>query len=199
MVNVVLMQVFSIALFFAYKFYAKSKLKESYGLLIVTECLFVLYSGMCIISGVDAEILLSFVAVAVGVYIAYIDIKRRVISMKLCLFIAIVALVFSFVRNDVSFYNPIVTAVVFYLFSLFLRWISKQQMGDGDVKLIAVYGGVYAFPQVMSVLFYSFLSCLLVGIILVLRKKQNMKLELPFAPFMIIGAVVFDILKYMIG
>ena len=75
--------------------------------------------------------------------------------------------------------------------------LSKQQIGEGDVKLIVAYSVVYGFSKIISVLFYSLLSCLIVGVVLMIIKKKNMKLEIPFAPFMVAGAAFFDILSHL--
>ena len=57
--------------------------------------------------------------------------------------------------------------------------------------------GLYANAYKDSVLFYSLLSCLIVGVVLMIIKKKNMKLEIPFAPFMVAGAAFFDILSHL--
>lgn len=197
MLMVIFMQAVVFAVFFGYKLYTRARLGEIYGLLIASEAVCILYSLMYMLFDKNVVLILNCITAIVGVYIAYIDIKKRVISMKLCLVIMIASFVFAFIRTDVAFYNPVVTAVVGFFLAKLMCMLSKQQIGDGDVKLIAVYSGAYAFAQIISVLIYSFFSCLVAGLALVLLKKKNMKFEIPFAPFMVLGALIFDIFKYM--
>ena len=193
----IIMQAMSLIMFGICRFFNKTRLKESLCLLIISEVITILYAGIYFAFSRDFVLLLTGVVSIIGLYISYIDIKTRVIEPKLNIAIIVVAILFAFFRTDIAFYNPVITGIIMFLLLKVMHKLSKQQIGEGDVKLIVAYSVVYGFSKIISVLFYSLLSCLIVGVVLMIIKKKNMKLEVPFAPFMVAGAVFFDILSHL--
>ena len=75
-----------------------------------------------------------------------------------------------------------------------LYWLLRKQagMGMGDVKLLAGMGGWLGFESVFPIVFYSSVSGSIIGIILMLVKRRaTMKFEIPFGPFLALGAMLF--------
>ena len=73
---------------------------------------------------------------------------------------------------------------------LYLGW--RDGMGDGDVRLAPLLGAHLGWIGPLHVpvgLFLGFLSGALVGIVLLARGKGR-KMQIPFGPFMALGAVV---------
>ncbi len=67
----------------------------------------------------------------------------------------------------------------------------KEGMGMGDVKLLAMIGALIGWQGVLFTIFMgSALGCV-VGIIVMLRTQKNMKLAVPFGPFLSIGAMLY--------
>ncbi|PLX85752.1 MAG: prepilin peptidase [Desulfuromonas sp.] len=67
----------------------------------------------------------------------------------------------------------------------------KEGMGGGDIKLLAMLGAFLGWQAVLPVIFLSSLVGSLVGVPLMLIKKSDGKLAIPFGPFLALGAVVF--------
>lgn len=61
-------------------------------------------------------------------------------------------------------------------------------MGFGDVKLVFLLGLLLGWPAILVGLFLAFLSGALVGIFLIVFKKKGLKSQVPFGPFLILGA-----------
>ena len=63
-------------------------------------------------------------------------------------------------------------------------------MGLGDAKLAVGLGWLLGGAQMISAVILSFWTGAVFGIFLVLFKKYGMKSEVPFAPFLVLGAVL---------
>lgn len=69
--------------------------------------------------------------------------------------------------------------------------ISKEKwMGAGDIKLGFLLGAIMSWPNVLVGLFFTFLLGSIIGLILISSKKKKVKDTIPFAPFMITGALI---------
>jgi len=63
-------------------------------------------------------------------------------------------------------------------------------MGLGDVKLAVLLGLVTPFPNILITLFSAFIIGSIYGIVQIILKNKNMKSEIPFGPFLIIGLYI---------
>jgi len=66
-------------------------------------------------------------------------------------------------------------------------------MGLGDVKLAFLMGLVLGWPNILFALFLAFSLGAVIGIILIVLGKKNIKSEIPFGPFLA-GATIFAML-----
>ena len=60
-------------------------------------------------------------------------------------------------------------------------------MGMGDAYLVILLGLILGWPKILLGLFLAFAIGAVYGIILIALKKKQMKSQLPFAPFLIVG------------
>ena len=72
--------------------------------------------------------------------------------------------------------------------------ISRGGLGGGDVKLYSLLGLCYGLYGVITILLYSLLSSVIVGVILLVTHKAKFKSTMPMAPFALIGLTVFILL-----
>jgi leader peptidase (prepilin peptidase)/N-methyltransferase len=81
--------------------------------------------------------------------------------------------------------------------SLFLvAWIyhlltRKEGMGGGDIKLLAMIGALIGWKGVFFTIFVASATGTLIGLTVMMATRQNMKLAVPFGPFLAIGAVTY--------
>lgn len=61
-------------------------------------------------------------------------------------------------------------------------------MGLGDVELGALLGAILGWPLSVVALFLSFFIGAILGTVLVILKRKKWKSEIPFGPFLILGA-----------
>jgi leader peptidase (prepilin peptidase)/N-methyltransferase len=66
----------------------------------------------------------------------------------------------------------------------------KEGMGFGDVKLLAMLGALLGWTAIFPIIFIGSTLGTLVGVPLMLFKKANSKLAIPFGPFLAAGALL---------
>ena len=66
----------------------------------------------------------------------------------------------------------------------------KEGMGFGDVKLLAMLGAVLGWTSIFPIIFIGSTLGTLVGVPLMLFKKADSKLAIPFGPFLAAGALL---------
>ena len=71
----------------------------------------------------------------------------------------------------------------------------KEGMGLGDAKLLAVVGFWFGWISIPFVIFISSVLALIIVIPDLIRKSKELSSQIPFGPYIIIGTVVFIILK----
>lgn len=64
-------------------------------------------------------------------------------------------------------------------------------MGMGDVKLLAMIGALIGLKGVFFTIFISSAVGTIIGILLMIVTRNNMKLSIPFGPFLAFGAVLY--------
>ncbi|SDE18063.1 prepilin peptidase [Desulfuromonas thiophila] len=67
----------------------------------------------------------------------------------------------------------------------------KEGMGGGDIKLLAMIGAFLGWRAVFPVIFFSSLLGTLVGIPLMLLRRQDSRLAIPFGPFLSLAAIIY--------
>lgn len=68
--------------------------------------------------------------------------------------------------------------------------LRKDEVGLGDVKLVAAVGLMVGFPSVLYMLMRALLFMALFSVIQLLRKKAALKTQVPLAPFLFLGALI---------
>lgn len=67
----------------------------------------------------------------------------------------------------------------------------RQGMGMGDVKLLAMVGAFFGWEGVLFTIFLGSILGSIIGILIIISKKGDLKYALPFGPFLSIAAVVY--------
>ena len=86
--------------------------------------------------------------------------------------------------------NCLLGGVTAFALMKLLILISKKQVGDGDLALMAATGFFAGINTFFSILFISIVLTGLYSLFLVLIKKGNWKTEIPFAPFILLATVI---------
>ena len=69
--------------------------------------------------------------------------------------------------------------------------MKKEGMGGGDIKLLALIGALIGWKGVLFTIFLASMIGAVSGILVMFHQKKNLKLAVPFGPFLSIGAISY--------
>ena len=84
------------------------------------------------------------------------------------------------------------------LLTIIFSYLSKEKIGMGDAYIITVTGLYLGFIDTAVLLWFSSALAGITGIILI-RKYDNPKLELPFVPFLLLGYMIMYLIHIVGG
>ena len=129
------------------------------------------------------------------IVIFFTDLKYGIIPDKIIFPSIAISIIYLFLNPQLSAL-PILSALGAFLFFLLLFLGTRGRgMGFGDVKLAIFMGIILGFPNIIVALYLAFLTGAIVGVIIILWKKERLKgATMPFGPFLVFGtflALVF--------
>ncbi len=148
------------------------------------------------IYGLHPAFLVEFIFICLLIVITFIDLDTMTIPDVLSLpgipFAFFGSVLTGMLTWKTSLVGMLAGGGSFWLLSLIYYVVrGKEGLGGGDVKLMAMIGAYTAWPGVLfTVLFASLAGCL-VGIVMMLRKKEGLSTMLPFGPFLALGTLVY--------
>jgi len=131
------------------------------------------------------------------VVIATYDLKHKIIPDVLSFVLGLLAFIGLFLFGSYGFIGlhlpPLIELLSGVLiaapFALFWLVSSGRWMGLGDAKLAIGLGWLLGLSRALSGIVLAFWLGAIIGIaLLVLSKKHGMKSEIPFAPYLVLGA-----------
>lgn len=177
------------------------------------------FSALCVFHkfGLNLEALIYFVLIASLIVVTFIDIDHRIIPNIISVpgipvgFVAAFAdrinmAVFSLPDWMNGFFSylhlPLMArhsilgilagggglaavSLTYYLIT------KKEGMGMGDIKLLAMIGAFIGWEGVLFTIFFASALGSVVGIAIALYTRENLKLAVPFGPFLSLGAITY--------
>jgi leader peptidase (prepilin peptidase)/N-methyltransferase len=154
--------------------------------------------------GLSLESLVLALAVSLLLVVAIIDLEHRLILNRLVLPALVAALVLAPFWSELelarpflgshsmlaSLLNSLVAGAGAFLLFLCIFLLYRAGMGAGDVKLAGLLGLLVGFPGIVITLWIAALSGGLAAAALLLLRKKGRKDYIPFAPSLILGAMV---------
>ena len=146
--------------------------------------------------GLTIQALIYFVFVAALLAITFIDLDHQIIPDIITLPGIPLGLAASFGIPSVSFWDSVLGLLAGGGSLLLVAWgytliTKKEGMGGGDVKLLAMIGTVTGWQGVLFTILVGSAVGTVSGLIVMHRQKGDMKLAIPFGPFLSIGAIVY--------
>ncbi|MBU2595493.1 prepilin peptidase [Patescibacteria group bacterium] len=128
------------------------------------------------------------------IIIFFYDLKNFIIPDVILASLFCLILIFDIIkliRHDILPLNLLYGVLIGGGFFLVLVCSSREKwMGWGDVKLGFLLGLLLSYPHIIVSHLLAFVSGALVSLILIGFKGKNLKSEIPFAPFLILGAAI---------
>ncbi len=122
-----------------------------------------------------------FIAIVFGLYFDWASLSQNVIIQRMT------------TNNllNMKIYSGVLAALVAFLFFFSLSVFSKEKwMGMGDAYLVIFLGLLLGFPKIVLALFLAFFIGAIYGIVMLSLKKKEMKSQIPFAPFLVVGTFI---------
>lgn len=160
-----------------------------------------LVSGLCAIAvcarfGYTLQALVLFIFISALIVVIFIDIDHQIIPDV----ISLPGIVLCFLASVFIFNRPVAEPAAGILVgggSLLLVAVTyrlltgRDGMGGGDIKLLAMIGALCGWEGVLFTIFLSSLAGTLVGILLMVAQGRNLRLALPYGPFLSLSAIVY--------
>ena len=139
-------------------------------------------------------------------FAAVIDQKFRVIPNKLTLCVLLVGM--AVIAAEIILSSDTWQGVIMYALlgaaisgGIFLiaNLVSKNGLGMGDVKLMALIGLYVGMERSLGIAMWTMVLAALTGGVLMMVKKAKLKTELALAPFFFLGAAVSNAMFLITG
>ena len=129
--------------------------------------------------------------ITLGIIIAYIDAKIRIIPNELVLTMIILGILFQTINFGFKALAgaAISMAVMMVVFTAVAGFVGFGKVGAGDVKLAGAMGLSLGYPLIITAIGIMAVALLVFIAIGMALKKIYLSTMLPFAPFMIVGYI----------
>lgn len=138
----------------------------------------------------DVHLLLRLVFIAFIIALAFIDYDTMRLPDKLTIPLLGVGIINAFLGGIHTGLVSLLTALgaggLFWLIAI----VYPRGMGLGDVKFVAALGAFLSFPSILLAIFLASLAGSVLGIALLLVHKSGFRQQMPFGPYLGLGAVV---------
>lgn len=140
--------------------------------------------------------ILMFALGAALLVVTFIDIDHRIIPDAITLPSILVGPAAAFVLDHISVTDSLAGIVVgggilWLVATLYEKLRGREGMGMGDVKLLAMIGGMLGLQGALFTLLLSSVAGATAGLVLVAAKRTRLDTEMPFGPFLALGALVY--------
>lgn len=128
--------------------------------------------------------------------VTFIDLDFRIIPDRISIGGAALALLASFWVEDLGIVKSAMGAAIGAGFVFSLAWAynkltNREGMGLGDVKLLAFIGAALGPKGAIGTIILSSFVGSIVGLILIAVYRRDLRMAVPFGPFLAIGALIF--------
>lgn len=139
-------------------------------------------------------IILSLI-ICISVAIIIYDIRHLVVPIPFLITLFVLCALsmgLRFFVNGFDIYNLLAPIAISIPFTLLFIFSAGRWVGLGDILLYFCFGMMLSLPAAISSFFYSVWLGAFVSIFLMIAQKRhyNLKTEMPFTPFIIIGALL---------
>jgi leader peptidase (prepilin peptidase)/N-methyltransferase len=163
----------------------------------VVEILSGTFAAMAIVRfGPGWQAILAYALIAALLVITFIDLDHRIIPDAITLPGIPIGLAASFGPGLISPSEALVGILAgggsLFLVAWGYQLITRREgMGGGDIKLLAMIGAFMGWKGVLFTIFVASFTGTLTGIALICRRGGDMKLAVPFGPFLAVGAIAY--------
>lgn len=146
--------------------------------------------------GLTVSFFALFCFAAALVVITFIDLDHRLIPDVVSLPGIVIGFLLALLGVQLNIWTSLIGILVgggsLYLVAIVYEAVTKREgMGGGDVKLLAMIGAWLGWKAVLFTLFFSSLTGSLIGGAIMMVRKEDSKLAVPFGPFLALSALAY--------
>ena len=149
------------------------------------------------------NIVIEIIKYCIFLEIVWIDIKRKIIPEKSVIILLIIGLILALQSHNLEKYYLGICVYSMPMIVLYILedYVNKTLIGFGDIKLMMGIGGLLKYTGMENVInfyiiLYSFSG--IVAFLFLFLKKWKKYEYIPFAPFIVISYVIFEIFFYKV-
>jgi leader peptidase (prepilin peptidase) / N-methyltransferase len=146
--------------------------------------------------GLTPACLVHFLFIATLVAVTFIDLDHRIIPDVISLPGIPIFFLAGLLLPVPTLMDAVIGVVVGGGSLLSVAWgyyllTKREGMGGGDIKLLAMIGGLVGWQGVLFTIFAASAAGTLVGVGAMLKAGKGMRLAIPFGPFLALGAILY--------
>ena len=141
---------------------------------------------------------------SVFLLIALIDIRHMVIPDILTIMATVLTV--GYMAIDCYVYGSefvisqvLISILIPVILFILLLALPGDGIGEGDILLGGLFGLILGVDKVVSLLIISFAFFIIISLVMMNKRKRGMDIRLPFAPFMIVGFYIIQIMERVWG
>lgn len=166
--------------------YCRNKISFQYPLVEILNSILWLFLFLKL--GLSLNYLFFSLLSSILLAMSFIDLEHTIIPDGLNLIGIILGLIYKFSFNYTALGNSFLGLIVGGGIFLLIALVTRGAMGGGDIKLMAVLGFWFGWPQILLVIFLSFIIGAIISIVLLILKIKERKDMIPFGPFIALAA-----------
>jgi len=139
--------------------------------------------------GLSWALLIAWAFIVAMVAVAFIDYDHMIIPNKIVLPGAVIGLMASVAIHPQKWWVYVAGSLGAGAFMFLLAMLWPGGMGPGDIKM-ALFMGAVLGAYVVVALFAAFLLGSVVGVYMLVVQKRSRKTQVPFGPYLALGAVL---------
>jgi leader peptidase (prepilin peptidase)/N-methyltransferase len=146
--------------------------------------------------GLSISALIHYVFLVSLIVVTYIDIDHKIIPDVITLPGIAIFFLCSFLLPLMDYKDSILGILsgggcLFLVAWVYERIAKKEGMGGGDIKFLAMIGALIGWKGVLFTVFVASIVGTVIGISIMVITRKDMKLAVPFGPFLALGAFVY--------
>ena len=159
------------------------------------------FATIYFIYGISITTLLLLILSIFFIIIFFIDLKHYIIPNELTFPLMAIGFIKSFDPNlNQTIFPNYINSLLGGFFGYSIIWLiiffykkvrNKEGMGLGDAKLMAVVGFWFGWVSIPFTIFISSVVALVLVIPSLIKKTRDMKAQIPFGPYIIIGCILY--------
>ena len=149
------------------------------------------------------NIIIEIIKCCIFLKIVWVDIKNKIIPEKSVITLLVIGLILALQSHSLEKYYLGICAYSMPMIVLYILedYVNKTLIGFGDIKLMMGIGGLLKYTGMENVMnfyiiLYSFSG--IVAFLFLFLKKWKKYEYIPFAPFIVISYVIFEIFFYKV-